>query len=312
MTPLKLVTFPGGLSWPVFVAQDRGLLEQQGLRVTSAETTDSVSQIKGLIAGDCEIVMTPFDNVLAYQEGQAGESLPIEPDLFAFMGGISTGLRLIVRPEITSYAQLRGSTLAVDSLSTGYTLLLYKLLDQHGVAPGTYSLARLGGTASRVRALAAGEVAGTMVSSPQEIALEEQGFRRLADILPDLGRYQALCGVARRSWATVHQDSLVAFIRAYAAASDWLMDPANRSAAAHIYQKHVPNTALSDAEKAWDVMVSPREGFQRRAKFDAVGAQLVFDVRQRFGHPPKQLQDWRTRVDERFYDMARDVPYLEQ
>ena len=39
MTPLKLVTFPGGLSWPVFVAQDRGLLEQQGLRVTCAETT---------------------------------------------------------------------------------------------------------------------------------------------------------------------------------------------------------------------------------------------------------------------------------
>ena len=79
MTSLKLMIFPGGLSWPVFVAQDRGLLEQQGLRVTSAETTDSVSQIKGLIAGDCDIVMTPFDNVLAYQEGQAGESLPIDP-----------------------------------------------------------------------------------------------------------------------------------------------------------------------------------------------------------------------------------------
>src|ERR1700710_2069184 len=106
-TPLNLIIFPGGLSWPVFVAQDKGFFEKQGIAIKVTETPGSVFQVKGLLAGDFDIAMTPFDNVVAYQEGQGEVHFETPPDLFVFMGGISSTLRLIVRPTIKSFADLK-------------------------------------------------------------------------------------------------------------------------------------------------------------------------------------------------------------
>jgi ABC-type nitrate/sulfonate/bicarbonate transport system substrate-binding protein len=288
-TPLNLIIFPGGLSWPVFVAQDKGLFEKQGIAVKVTETPGSVFQIKGLLAGDFDIAMTPFDNVVAYQEDQGEVHFDAPPDLFVFMGGISSTLRLIVRPEIKSFADLKDQVLGVDALSTGYSLLMYRLLEQNGLPQGSYKLERLGGTATRVQALTQGKIAGTMVSSPQEILPEENGFKRLGDIQATLGNYQALSGVARRSWASAHPDRLEGFIRAYVAANDWLADPANRTEAADIYARHIPNSPRPVIDKAWDAMHSKLEGFQLHAKFDSVGAKNALDIRAQYGVPKKQL-----------------------
>jgi ABC-type nitrate/sulfonate/bicarbonate transport system substrate-binding protein len=305
--PVNVIIFPGGLSWPIFVAQDKGFFEKQGIAIKVMETPGSVFQIKGLLAGDFDIAMTPFDNVVAYQEDQGEVHFDTPPDLFVFMGGISSTLRLIVRPEISSFADLKDKVLGVDALTTGYTLLMYRLLDHNGLPKGSYRLERLGGTASRVQAMTQGKIAGTMVSSPQEILPEENGFKRLGDIQPMLGNYQALSGVARRSWAAAHPDRLEGFIRAYVAAGDWLADPNNCAEAAGIYARHIPNTPRPVIDKAWEAMVSKSEGFQRRAKFDPVGAQTALDVRTQYGVPQKQLTDWRKYVDESFYNHALGI-----
>jgi ABC-type nitrate/sulfonate/bicarbonate transport system substrate-binding protein len=303
-TPLNLIIFPGGLSWPVFVAQDKGFFEKQGLAVKVKETPGSVFQIKGLLAGDYDIAMTPFDNVVGYQEDQGEIHFDTPPDLFVFMGGISSTLRLIVRPEIKSFADLKDQVLGVDALSTGYSLLMYRLLEHNGLPQGSYKLERLGATATRVQALTQGKIAGTMVSSPQEIIPEQNGFHRLGDIQSMLGNYQSLSGVARRSWAAAHRNELEHFIRAYVAANDWLADPANRAEAAEIYARHIPNSPRPVIDKAWDAMLSKLEGFQPHAKFDPVGARTALDIRSQYGVPKKQLTDWRKYVDESFYDHA--------
>jgi ABC-type nitrate/sulfonate/bicarbonate transport system substrate-binding protein len=303
-TPLNLIIFPGGLSWPVFVAQDKGFFEKQGLAVKVKETPGSVFQIKGLLAGDFDIAMTPFDNVVGYQEDQGEIHFDTPPDLFVFMGGISSTLRLIARPEIKSFADLKDRMLGVDALTTGYSLLMYRLLEHNGLPPGSYKLERLGATATRVEALTQGKIVGTMVSSPQEILPEENGFHRLGDIQPMLGNYQALSGVARRSWAAAHRDELERFIRAYVAANDWLADPANRTDAADIYARHIPNSPPQVIDKAWEAMLSKQEGFQPHAKFDPVGAKTALDIRSQYGVPKKELTDWRKYVDESFYDHA--------
>jgi ABC-type nitrate/sulfonate/bicarbonate transport system substrate-binding protein len=303
-TPLNLVIFPGGLSWPVFVAQDKGFFDRQGLAVKITETPGSVFQIKGLLAGDFDIAMTPFDNIVAYQEGQGETQFDTPPDLFAFMGGISSTLRLIVRPDIKSFNDLRDKELGVDALTTGYTLLMYRLLEQNGLPQGSYKLERLGGTASRVQALVDGKIAGTMVSSPQEILPEEHGFKRLGDIQAILGPYQALSGAARRSWASSHQNILESYIKAYVEANDWLADPKNRTEAAAIYARHIPNTPANVIDKAWDTMLSGNECFQPHAKFDPAGAQNALDIRNQYGVPRKHLTDWHTYVDESYYNRA--------
>jgi ABC-type nitrate/sulfonate/bicarbonate transport system substrate-binding protein len=119
-----------------------------------------------------------------------------------------------------------------------------------------------------------------------------------------LGSYQALSGAARRSWAVAHPDELRSFIRAYVAASAWLADDRNRAEASTIYAQFIPDTPDAVIAKAWDAMLSKTEGFQPRAKFDPAGAQTALEVRKQYGVPTKDLPDWRTYVDETFYDEA--------
>ena len=257
-----------------------------------------------MVAGEYDIAMTPFDNVVAYQEGQGEVTLDTQPDLFIFMGGMSSSLRLIARPEVSSLAELRGKTIAVDALTTGYTLLLYQLLDRGGLPQGSYTLERFGGTASRVQALRQGKVVATMVSSPQEVPLEQEVYKRLGDVQPILGTYQTSCGVARRSWAAAHRNEVVRFIRAYIAANEWLRSPTNRAEAVRLYRARIPNVSEELADKAWSVMNTGPEGFQPLAKFDPASARLALDVRNQYGVPKKQLGDWRKYVDESFYAEA--------
>jgi ABC-type nitrate/sulfonate/bicarbonate transport system substrate-binding protein len=184
---------------------------------------------------------------------------------------------------------------------------MYRLLEFNGLPQGSYKLERLGGTASRVQALTQGKIAATMVSSPQEILPEQNGFRRLGDIQPMLGNYQALSGVARRSWATANPDRLKGFIRAYVAANDWLADPANKAEAADIYARHISNTPRPVIDTAWDLMHSKTEGFQPHAKFDPVGARTALEIRSQYGVPRKALTEWRKYIDESYYSQALGI-----
>ena len=78
MKQVNLAIFAGGLSWPIYIAKDKGFFAEYGLDVRVTEITDSVAQVTGLVSGTYDIVMTPFDNVVAYQEGQ-GE-VPVAHD----------------------------------------------------------------------------------------------------------------------------------------------------------------------------------------------------------------------------------------
>ncbi len=302
--PLEVIVFPGGANWPIWIAQEKGFFAQNAVAVKLTPTPNSVFLVRGLMEGKFDLAMATFDNVVAYQESQGEADLTAPPDLFGFMGGLAGALRFVARPEIKSYADLKGKTLGVDAATTGYAFLMYKLLQLNGLTPADYVLERVGGTAFRVQALMAGKIAATMVNSPLEVLPESRGYVRLGDTTRSFGPYQAISGVARRSWAAQNADRLVAFIRSYVAAVDWLYQPENRAEALDIYQKYVKNTEREIAAKAYDVMLSGNEGFQRKAKLDVEGIRTILRIRSEFARPPKQLVDPIKYIDESYYERA--------
>jgi ABC-type nitrate/sulfonate/bicarbonate transport system substrate-binding protein len=167
-----------------------------------------------------------------------------------------------------------------------------------------YKVEKLGGTPARVQALMEGKIAGTMISSPSELLPESKGYTRLGDTTATFGPYQASIGVARRAWAEKHGEELVAFIRSYVAAMDWLQDPANRDEAVAIYMKHIPNAPKPAAQKAYETMFAPNEGFQKKAKLDLEGCRTVLKLRSEFAKPQKNLTDPVKYIDESYYRKA--------
>src|SRR5690349_22483486 len=124
---VNLIVFPGGFNWPIWVAQEKGFFERNGIDVKVTPTPSSVFQLTNLIDGKFDIAMTAIDNLIAYREGQ-GEVPKQGPDLFAFMGGDNGFQRLVTVPEVRSYKQLHGRTLSVDAVTTGYAFVLFEIL----------------------------------------------------------------------------------------------------------------------------------------------------------------------------------------
>ena len=301
---VNLIVFPGGFNWPVWVAQEKGLFAKNGIEVRITPTPSSVFQLTNLIDGKFDIAMTAIDNLIAYREGQ-GEVPKPGPDLFAFMGGDNGFLRLVTVPEVKGFGDLRGKTLSVDALTTGYAFVLLEILERNGLQKDRdYTTAAAGGVLQRFQALMEKKHAGTLLLSPFEVQAEARGFNRLANATDVLGRYQGLVGGARKAWAEQNRDAVVGYIRAFSDAVDWLYEPGNRDEAIAIFLKNLPNANAQAAQTAYKVLLSPTDGFQKKARIDMEGGKTVLALRSKYGQPRKSLSDPSPYYDASFYDAA--------
>ena len=286
---VRLVVFPGGFNWPVWVAQEKGGFVRQGIALEVTATPGSVVQLTGLIEGRFDIAITLIDNVVAYREGQ-GEVPAVGPDLFAFMAADTRVFpTLVTLPGIARYADLRGKTLSVDALNTGYALVLKAMLEQGGLGPGEYRLESVGGAQERYDAMLENKYAGCLLNSPFEGLLRARGYRLLDTAIAVLGKYQGQVAAARKAWANANRDTVVGFARAFVGALAWLRDPRNREEAVAIYLRNTPGADAAAAATAHAILFDPARGFPVEAAIDPDALAKVIELRSRYGHPPRAL-----------------------
>src|SRR2546428_4337373 len=225
--PLRVIAFDGGWNLPLWAAQRQGFFETNGVSVQLTYTPTSAFLVTSLLDGKFDIALATIDNLIAYQEGQGEAKIADNPDLFAFMGGDSGFLSIVARPGIKDVAGLKGGTLSVDAMTTGFAFVLRELLVRGGLAEPDVTVVRAGGTAHRYRHLIAGKHDATLLRTPFELLARDRGFVVLASA-ESLGPYQGTAGFARPSWAPDHEVALAGFLPAYKAATDWLYDRKNR------------------------------------------------------------------------------------
>ena len=288
---LDVNVFPAGFILPLWVAQDKGFFARNGLQVRMIATPNSVQQMTGLINGQFDIAMTAVDNVIAYMEGQGEAPTRSTPDIVA--------LSLITAPEIKSLADLRGTTLSVDAMTTGYAFTLRRMLEKAGLKDGDYTLTRVGGMKERYEALLERKQAGSLLVPPFTLAALDRQFNELTTALALLGHFQGGVAAARRAWAAEHRDELIGFIRGNIAALDWLYDANNKSKALQIFQAHLPGTSVAVAEKSYGVLLHPSSGFPRKGEIDVEGVRTVMEIRSQYAEPRKTLTD-----PSRYYDLT--------
>src|ERR687885_2174280 len=157
MPLIRLISFSKP---PALVAaQANGFFERENLTVEVELTRGSIEQIRGLLEGRWDIAHTAADNVMAYDDREGA-------DLFVFaVADLGVGQTLVVRPDVTAYADLRGQPLGVDALDTGYAFVLRRMLEHNDLAWGDYQLLPVGSTPQRLQALREGRIAGALLSS---------------------------------------------------------------------------------------------------------------------------------------------------
>lgn len=307
-TKLEVNVFPAGFIWPLWVAQDKNFFVRNGVDVHLIQTPNSVQQLTGLIDGKFDIGMTAIDNVIAYMEGQGEAPTRIKPDLVAVMGSSSGFLSLIVAPDVKKFSDLRGRTLSVDAMTTGYAFTLRKMLELAGLKDSDYTLVKVGGMKERYESMVGGKQSGTLSVPPFTLAARENGFNELATALGIFKHYQGGVAAVRRDWAANHRKELIGFIRGNLAALEWLYDPANKTEALKIFQNHLPGTSAAVAEKSYNVLLDPISGFPKRAEIDIMGVKVAMDIRSQYGEPRKQLSDPTRYYDLSYYKAAIAKP----
>lgn len=301
---LRVIYFPGVSNWPVYVANAKGFFARENVALALTATPGSVYQFQHLSAGDFDIALTGMDNVIAYDEGQGQVPLDKPADFAAFMGGDNAFLRLYVRPGITSYADLKGKTLQVDALTTGYAFALRRMLEANGLREGDYKLESTGGTLTRYQKIIADDTyAGTLLTPPFDLQAAAKGLHNLGNAVDVVGPYAGPLGAASRGWMAQNGDVLVRYIRGYLAGLAWLQDPANKAEAARILADAAA-VPLDIAATLYAVVTDPKTGMTPKGAIDIAGIRTLLTLRSAYGRPQKQLSDPFKYIDDRYYRRA--------
>ena len=185
--PLKITAFAGASNLPIWAGLEKGLFAEQNIAPTLEITPGSIQLAKDLFGGKVDLALTAFDNTVAYAEG-VGEADLEGPADFVTLFGIDDGmLSLMVEPTIGSFAELKGKTLSVDAMTTGFAFVTLEMLARNSIDQKDVTFVKVGGGAQRLEALLKKEQNGTLLNSPLDLVAESKGNRRLLrarDILP--------------------------------------------------------------------------------------------------------------------------------
>lgn len=283
--------FPGGFNWPIYVGQDKGLFERHGIKVAIQDTPNSIAQMTDFANEKFDIAMTAVDNIVAYVEGQGQAPIGPQPEFFAFMGVDSGFLSLVAAPEIKSIADLRGKTLSVDAMTTGYAFVLYDIMRRNGFDKdkGDYRVVSAGGMVQRWNALREGRQQATLLSAPYNLIARNAGFTELTKATDVIGPYQGNVAAARRAWAADNADKVVGYTKGYRSSVAWLYDAGNRGEAIEILRRHLPQMPQDVAEMSYSELLGPAHGFFPTCEFVDRGFDCVLELRRRYGKPAIQL-----------------------
>jgi ABC-type nitrate/sulfonate/bicarbonate transport system substrate-binding protein len=301
-TEVRMVSFSGATNLPGWVAEEKGFFAKEGLKVPLSVTNGSVEQVKDLLSGKVQIISSAFDNIVAYAEDQGEFKLDQPSDMIAIAGVHSGVNSVVVRPEIGTYADIKGKGVAVDAIKSGYATVLYQILENNGLAfDRDYTPVPVGGTSARLKAMKENKAVVAILSSPADMEAQKDGFKIMGDATEAVGNYQGSVYVVRRSWAKEHEKEVLGFIRAIAAATDYVFD--NRAGAIEVMKTRVKGMSDEDLSKLYDRITGPG-GLNRRAAVNPQGVETVLKLRAKNGEPKKDMGPSSKYVDLSFYEKA--------
>jgi len=216
---------------PLWVAAKMGFFEREGLDVPIITMRGSPLTIQALTADSIYVANATVDTLIsAYERGAD----------ITMIGGLINGLGLsmIGGKQYKTYADLRGTTIGTQTLTSGTGVALRLVLKVHGMEyPRDYKLLNIGGAADRYQALTSGQISSAPVGVPLDLVAKQQGFNIIGYFADDQPNFQFNVYIVRRSWAEKNRALVVRFMKAMASTMRWMMD--NREAACGYLSKEM-------------------------------------------------------------------------
>jgi NitT/TauT family transport system substrate-binding protein len=216
--------FPNLTHAPGLVADAEGHFAKRfgalNLKVATLSFNAGPDVIQAILSGSLDIsYIGPNPTVTAYIQSQ-GDGIRV------ISGSTSGGAFLVVKPGITSAAQLKGRKLATPQLGNTQDIALRYWLTQQNLTAtqdggGDVSILPQKNSAA-VQAFSTGQIDGAWVPEPYASTLVAAGGRVLVDertLWPD-GKFVTTNVIARTAFVQQHPDAVRAFVEAHLDALD--------------------------------------------------------------------------------------------
>jgi len=300
-TKIDMIGFGGASNLPLWLAMDKGIFAKHGLEIKLDRTEGSVVQIQNIMAGKYQLATTSIDNIIAYAEGQGDVAID-NFDMVAFMG-VHSGLNSVVtRPEIKTYADIKGKAVAVDALGTGYAFVLFRILEKNGLKfQRDYSVVAVGGGRGRLAALKDNQAVAAVMSAPNDVEAKEAGYNILTDAVTELGAYQGSAYSVRRGWAKANEKTMIDFIQAIVESHDYIFTRKDEALAVLKSRLKLDD---KDANTIYTSLTAGKGGLNRKAEINIEGVKTVLSLRGEYATPKKTLTDPNKYIDTSYYDKA--------
>jgi len=271
-TTIRVNAFPNAKALPLHAGIAKGIFERRGVKVELELTPNSRNQREGLAGGKSDVVHSAVDNAIAMIE-------VAKQDVVIVSGGDSGMNEFFVQSEIKSFGDLRGRTIVVDAPDTAYALQAKKILLQHGLRAGDYTIKPVGAGVFRLKALLEDKShAGGILNLPFTVQAEQAGLRSLGRTIDLLGPYQAAGAFTMRAWAERNRDTLARYLAAYVEALRFARDPANRTDSVALLVDRL-KLSSAEAERTYALLLDPGFGFTPDAAFDREGFRNMLALR---------------------------------
>jgi ABC-type nitrate/sulfonate/bicarbonate transport system substrate-binding protein len=265
------------------VAEYKGFFEREGLAVRFDEATYAPDHNRGMAEGRWDFTLSSADTMIARTTTDGMDYLifmQAEEGLSAY---------LIGQPNVSSIEDLHGKLLAGDPGDSNLDLIRKKILREHGIDETEYQIEIIGSSPKRLEAFLQRRVAGAMLTPPASDKALAAGGVLLAKAEEYVPGWPLTCGWTLRSWLVNHHEIAVRFIRAWVAATDWLLTPANRAETLALMMAK-EKLSQDAAEEAYRKVVP-------QARVNPAALSTVIELRKEMGvyRPPYD-------PPERFYD----------
>lgn len=258
---------------PFWGAVANGFFREEGLEV-DGRILDSTGKVNsGLLAGEFELGIGTPEGVVVERENGANR--------LVIVAGNARKMThfLVARPEIKSYADLRGASLGVASINEGTAFVLRRILFLEGLSDSEYTLVDAGGVPSRWIALQEGRIDAGLQSIPISYAAEDANYTILCDSNEYVPDYQFVTVNVARAWAEEHGSEVVRFLRALGRGVAWMYDkPAE---AVSLIEQEL-RVSKDHAERGWRYYTS-REVIPRDQSVSGAGMDTVFSLMEATG-----------------------------
>jgi len=279
---------------PLWIASKMGFFEREGLDVPIITMRGSPLTIQALTADSIYVANATVDTLIAAYEKGAD---------IAMIGGLINGLGLsmIGGKPYKTYADLRGTTIGTQTLTSGTGFALRLVLKAHGLEyPRDYKLLNIGGASDRYQALTSGQISSAPVGVPLDLVAKQQGFNIIGYFADDQPNFQFNVYIVKRSWAEKNRTLVVRFMKTMVATMRWMMD--NRETACAYLSKEM-TISIEHCRYAADYNWKNRI-WDRNADLNVEGVRTVIKITAEQGILKEPLPQPSRYIDSSYLKQA--------